>query len=783
MKKNYEINKNLLYVLNFSINNYKKRDLFGDLYSYGLLQNYEFEYINMTNYEDNFNSLFEIINYTDLRTIVINMFKDYRNKINERSYGSFYSFGKYISVSENIDFNILSREFSTDDLFKLLIMNELIHEYNLTKEFLYYFSKASDLNQNIYNSVVYIVKNYDIFSLRFLKMSMKDNSYKERQVSKAYNLLDMIIGDQYLELMQKLSNNIDVDSINISLDKHIDKLDREGPWYDYSLIIDFIYIVGIKNIRFKNLLISYLEYMMVFDSNEMHFSSTEVILKIYNLILSSEKSFKEYAIEFIKYLLNQSEKLVNGEKIFYLSKDKDIKLHLLYCLKFSFIYDLKDELNNLLNMAKRYFSYKDTEYIDLLLENSSFVEFIDLKELQYIHKFLMAFKELTGEYYSNDIFDSSFNNYLVNKIKQNTDLILETYEYYSNNIKAYKNVVKIYDKIKIFKDISLREYQTKDLVGTLILAIDIAQRLLGTSHQNNNFSLYFSKLLNIEFPQEVLKLYQQINNKLKKLNEFINEAYSTDLKYLMYDLFERSFIVLENTKDNITISQLVNLYRIYRCYDFLYDIEKAILDKKESKYKSTVIDRHIKIDSEKIYDNILNSQINIIDKKISSRYSEKFHLKRIEKLGDCFDYLCNAESHWKHIYSSNQELLDYTPYVTNYIKLVEKIIKEIIINYITRKRKLGTNILLKNRTGKKIDLLDNSETYFLTMGDYLKFIKNHDDIIVFSDKKNVFDYLYYFKNKIRNSKFHTSHIELFNEVCDIRETVYAIIKRILVDLY
>jgi predicted Rossmann-fold nucleotide-binding protein len=88
-----------------------------------------------------------------------------------------------------------------------------------------------------------------------------------------------------------------------------------------------------------------------------------------------------------------------------------------------------------------------------------------------------------------------------------------------------------------------------------------------------------------------------------------------------------------------------------------------------------------------------------------------------------------------------------------------------------------------NSAGKVINLFEESENYFLTMGDYLKFIKRNEDIIIFNDKKYVLDYLYYFKNKIRNSKFHTSDIRLFNEAADIRQTVYAITKRVLLDLY
>jgi hypothetical protein len=108
---------------------------------------------------------------------------------------------------------------------------------------------------------------------------------------------------------------------------------------------------------------------------------------------------------------------------------------------------------------------------------------------------------------------------------------------------------------------------------------------------------------------------------------------------------------------------------------------------------------------------------------------------------------------------------------------------EIIKKYIERKIRIGKNVIFKASNGSLINLTNEKEIHFVTLGDILHFIKRYDDIIILDNQSIVFDYLYYFKDKIRNSKFHTSIISNFQEAYEIRYNALSILKRILYDIY
>jgi hypothetical protein len=580
LKINQEVNKELLCIIEFSINNFNKFSFYEEILIYENLSKEGFEFIDETNYEDYYNSLNEIIEYNYLSENLLKMYFSFNQSIRSEPYGTYWINGVKKSLSRSIDFSNFYSFFSFDNLLQLIVLNELIHKYDLVDEFLDFSSTLDDIHNNIFNSIIFLVKNYDVFSLKFLKFVKKDQTYKNFQIDKTYSFLGLLVGNNYLDSMQELSKNPRNNQALQSIEEYNNKLYQQGYWYDLCFITDIIDTVGISNKLFENLFIAYLEEGISFGDHSINFPTTKSLFKIFGLILRSENSFKKYVKVIINYILSYSSNKSDEEKSFYLSKDKDMKKYLIYSLKFSIQYGLNTDLNNLLIIARKVFSLSDTEYIDFLLDNVEKKNVINIKELQYIYKSLLAYIDLSIDLISDFNFDDEFDEIIIDRIKRNADVLLDIYKYYSKNIKGYVDATTINNEVNDIKAFNFNVLKTSELVGVLILLKDLVERYIGWRFEKYTYSIYYSKLSGIDYPESFLILYRKINAEFDIIDKIFGLSSEGKYEELFDNIFDNGKDLIEKRLGYMSMLQIINLYRVNRCYTYINDVEKVIMDKK-----------------------------------------------------------------------------------------------------------------------------------------------------------------------------------------------------------
>ena len=342
---------------------------------------------------------------------------------------------------------------------------------------------------------------------------------------------------------------------------------------------------------------------------------------------------------------------------------------------------------------------------------------------------------------------------------------------------------KILGELNTYFFTSTKGLEEKSLINLLILSIHLINRLLeepycGIVSKKDDFTEQHFSIDNNE-----LYKYQELCEKIDEMSQLEQERYQADEDYSEWsDTYcDLHYDSLSELKKEISVNQIVSVIRAKKCHDYLYELDDQILNIRSKPLNiKTVITVEKK---RRIYKVLKEIRIVELEKSIAKTYVDDFQLKRIEQLDGCFEYLCSAEDYWNTTMVRDSNRIDYTPYVANYIKLIEILLIEIIKKYIERKIRIGKNVIFKASNGSLINLTNEKEIHFVTLGDILHFIKRYDDIIILDNQSIVFDYLYYFKDKIRNSKFHTSIISNFQEAYEIRYNALSILKRILYDIY
>lgn len=764
-KSNSIENCQILDILEFSLEYYNNNHLFNDIL-YEMKSDFCYN-VDRYDYVDPIflDNLGEIIDYQIFHKKMIEHFNNY---IKYRKYTC------HKSINEMFIFDL----FSLNDFKKIIIMNEIIHYYNMTEEFFDLFSLAKDINTNLKKSIIFIIENYHVFSLNYLNITKKDDTYREQQAKYTIEWFEILTSREYLKLITNINENHDM-----LLDNYYYSLYENGIYYDFNLLEDTIYYVGLYSEEINHLFDMIICQKNI--SNNVDFLTSSSMFKIIELMINSKHFFYEYSKLLVNDIIDNKNKFLHNNYNRLIPDAVTLLKYLKLCLKLSYKHNLKQEMNLIMQSYKTIFFVNDVELIDIILSSKCLLLSQDLNQLQYMHHMMSSYIDINLSINNLSDFDEiSYKQYLIKKILEIQSIAKGVIEYNIPICEKIEYGKEMLDELNdYFNSPIIKELNETDLVSLLMVSIHLINRFIEAPYcskliNKDNIIGDFFLIKNNEF-----KKYQKLSSKMELYFKLIEEKYQVDSNFSdwvdsYHDSFCESSISFEG---EISMNLVISMIRVKKCHDYLYELDDKILDLRSITLNidSTITDEK----KRRIYKVLQDIKIITVEKNLSKIYVDSFQLKRLEQLNGCFNYLCSAEDYWNSAISRDTNRIDYTPYVANYIKLIEILLKEIVKKYIDRKKSVGMNVVFKLYNGSSVNLTSEIENYHLTLGDLLHFIKNNDDIIILDKKSVVFDYLFYFKDKIRNSKFHTAKISEFQEAHEIRYFALLTLKRILYDIY
>ena len=145
------------------------------------------------------------------------------------------------------------------------------------------------------------------------------------------------------------------------------------------------------------------------------------------------------------------------------------------------------------------------------------------------------------------------------------------------------------------------------------------------------------------------------------------------------------------------------------------------------------------------------SKYIIKDKEIINRYLNERLFKIL--IGNSIIARSYLTSEYLFSNFSGNNIFDYTPVVSGYLKSIEQLLCTICVKYRYRKR-------------------ISFDFKPFTLGKYIQFIEKHQEIISYADPLAIINCLHRYKNECRNQLFHKDNIDSWERVNIIRDNTH-----------
>jgi hypothetical protein len=364
----------IVHILSFCYKHYNDNHLFNDI-RHVIISDFCYNLYLSSNVDAAIiNNLREVIDYDRLKKILLesfNLYCEYHREL------------KPFTISEVFDFQF----FSMDDLKKTIIMNEIIHYYNLENELIDIISSVKDINPNIASSILFLINYYEVFSLKYLNVVKKDETYKKEQGKYTIIWFNILVDTKHIENLLESSDDIEKNE-----DEYIKYRLLNNIFYDPDFLEHLIHYVGLfskavsdefdKIIKDRNM------------EDEVFFSNSSIMIKTLELMLASQNLYHDYSKTLINYVINNKNQFLNNIYNDFISDEVVLLKYLKLCLKLCSKHSLKYEMSLIIESYKTIFFINDSELIDIILKSKDLLITQNLDQLQYIHYLMKSYFEM-----------------------------------------------------------------------------------------------------------------------------------------------------------------------------------------------------------------------------------------------------------------------------------------------------------------------------------------------------------------------------------------------------
>ena len=453
----------IVHILSFCYKHYNDNHLFNDIMH---VINSEFCYnLYLSSNIDAaiINNLREVIDYDRLKTILLgsfNLYCEYNREL------------KPFTISEVFDFQF----FSMDDLKKTIIMNEIIYHYNLENELIEIISSTKDINPNIASSILFLINNYEVFSLKYLNIVRKGETYKKEQGKYTIIWFNVLVDTKHIENLLESSDDIEKNE-----DEYIKYRLLNNIFYDPDFLEHLIHYVGLYSKEVCD------EFDKIISSrkseDEVFFSNSSIMIKILELMLASQNLYHDYSRVLIKYVIDNKNEFLNNIYNHFITDEVVLLKYLKLCLKLCLKHNLKSEMSLIIESFKTIFFVNDSELIDIILKSKDLLLTQNLEQLQYIHFLMKSYIEMNLNINKLVDFDEiSFRELLLKKISENQSMATRVIEYYLPLHENDEYCKKILGELNTYFFTSTKGLEEKSLINLLIISIHLINRLLEESY-------------------------------------------------------------------------------------------------------------------------------------------------------------------------------------------------------------------------------------------------------------------------------------------------------------
>ena len=678
------------------------------------------------------------------------------------------------------------------------VNNKKISEIELNKDYLIYFYQMDKIFGSSF--IIYINGVQSKFSIKVPKI--------ENGILELGYKMKGIIGP-FIYLNNHLSNE-HINKLFLLKDKYYDFLNQKDLMNKYNIVLDINYKY-INEINPSNIVyLSENNYIALKNPN-IHFTKFHhnlsfeqfinisygidfLILQLHNITSQYDnKDFQLYfqkIIEFIHFLINENDKLINDNSIylFFLSliivlfktKKEDLKIQfnlpIINTLNYLMLFLFNNKKYILCNiiiiilMRKQFYINDDIIKKELIqisycLNNNLIIPF----ELLLSFDYLLEYKN-----FDKSIFTQIIELILsVNSIENNTKLFLTLYNYISKHCgEKFEKRESYYLKI-----IYLNLNYVKNLNHFFkFLNIELKKSVHKNCEYCSNIK-YLSYLL----IQNIFKVYFNKNNKIASISYyFMNNPDQSFLKALFIEsigvLDNRTKVKFIESNDN-SLLKYIKSYELIENEDFFYNFIYF------TKYYYNIFENLKDIQLQNMVFNMINDFILLLinnflgEKKTLKLSSQNFFNTNCLKVYYIFYINKRKEQFFSSLTTIIEILISeiYRPFFFQLIidkKIINEEISELIINYII-------NLIFKTEKLEKNELIFNQYIYFLFICYY--FIMKRD-IPIKIDSKKLITYFLIFLNDKKFCKINLEFEFKLNGIV-LNKSILIIIFEILIDLY